>query len=136
MTRRILVVMRERERAGAIAHALAGDGHGVSCTTDSMEGLILLEDEPPDLLILDWEMPHITGAIFLGAMVAGMKEPPPVLVLAEEDVDRTDVRRVGATLCLDIQADLSTIRSRARALLPGGLQSAVPIHRSAERAMT
>ena len=119
MPRRILVVMQARERATAIAQALAADGHGVSCTTDSMEGLILLEDERPDLLVLDWGMPHITGAIFLGAVMAGLPEPPPVLVLADEEADRVGIRRAGASRCLDSRAEPAAIRTQVRALLPG-----------------
>ena len=129
MPRRILVVMRGRERADEIAHALAADGHAVSCTTDGMEGLILLEDEPPDLLILDWGMPQLTGAIFLGAVMAGLKEPPPALVLADEEADRAGIRRAGASLCLDSEADLTTIRGHVRSLLRADRLEAA-IHRS------
>jgi len=82
-----------------------------------MEGLILVEDELPDLVILDWAMPHITGAIFLGAVVAGLKEPPPVLVLADDTTDLPAIQQAGASLCLGQQADLGTIRARARDLL-------------------
>jgi two-component system phosphate regulon response regulator PhoB len=108
--------MRERERADEIARALTMAGHGVSRTTDSMEGLILVEDEMPDLVILDWAMPHITGAIFLGAVVAGLKEPPPVLVLAEEDTDLVAIQKAGASLCLDRQVELATICAHAQTL--------------------
>jgi DNA-binding response OmpR family regulator len=118
LSRRVLVVMRERDRAEKIARALTVDGHGVSCTTDSMEGLILVEDEMPDLVILDWSMPHITGAIFLGAVVTGLMEPPPVLVLAEDDTDLGAVQQAGASLCLDQDVELTTIRAHAQALLP------------------
>lgn len=44
-----------------LARWLAKAGYQVRCAQDGAEALTLIEQDPPDLLITDWEMPRVDG---------------------------------------------------------------------------
>ena len=114
---RILVIDDDQEQANRMAARLMAAGYHVTCATDSLEGLVAVEDESPDLVILDWAMPFITGAIILKVMRTGLKRPPPVIAVIGSDVNPDEILAAGAGACLYAPPDLGAIPRLVGALL-------------------
>ena len=114
---RILVIDDDQQQASEVTAVLTATGYRVKCVTDSLEGLVAIEDEGPDLIILDWAMPFITGAIILKVMRTGLTRPPPVVALAAEDVDQAVVLEAGAAACLIAPPSPYSLVHTVRALL-------------------
>ena len=77
---RILVVEDERQLARHITQALARAGHSAEAQFDGALGLKAAVDSPPDLVILDLNLPGLEGM----SVLAGLREaacPARVLVL-------------------------------------------------------
>ena len=96
----VLVVDGDATRAAGIAQALAAAGYRVTVRTESLEGLIAVEKERPDLIVLEWGMPFIGGDIFLYALRAGLTQPPPVVAIGDAEVSREGVLDAGASAYL------------------------------------
>ena len=93
--------------------AVCGEAH------DGWEGLELLRERRPDLVLLDLIMPGMDGLEFLRAM-AGEEERPKVIVLsgvvADEYVQRAC--RLGASYYLVKPVNLTELAGRIDALFP------------------
>jgi DNA-binding NtrC family response regulator len=79
----ILVVDDDDDLAIVVAQVLESQGFHVRMAFSGEEGLRRLHDRLPDLIILDVEMPHVTGPQMAYRMFihdAGFEEVPIVLV--------------------------------------------------------
>lgn len=65
---RILVIEDERQLAGHITRALARHGHCLSTTFDGGEGLRVALNDPPDLVLLDLNLPGLDGLSVLARL--------------------------------------------------------------------
>lgn len=79
----ILVVDTHAQRARQVQHALLRNGYRVEWCADSVDALISVEENQPALVVLNWNMPFITGDIIMRAMQTGLRTPPPVVALIE-----------------------------------------------------
>ena len=61
MGARILVVEDEEALAALLEYNLGKEGFGVRVATDGDEALMALDEEKPDLVILDWMLPGVSG---------------------------------------------------------------------------
>lgn len=61
MKKKILVVDDELHVVNFLVKILKGAGYAVISTCDSRKVIDLIDCEKPDLVILDWLMPHIDG---------------------------------------------------------------------------
>lgn len=77
---RILVVEDERQLAGHITRALTRHGHDTTAVHDGLEGLKLLLADPPDLVVLDLNLPGLDGLGVL-ARLRQAHSPARVLIL-------------------------------------------------------
>lgn len=77
---RILVIEDERQLAGHITRALTRHGHCLSEAHDGVAGLRAALDEPPDLLVLDLNLPGLDGLALL-AQLRAAQSPVRVLIL-------------------------------------------------------
>jgi putative two-component system response regulator len=59
--RRILVVDDNPSVLSVLRHALLADGHQVTLAADGLEALARVAAEPPDLVLLDLDMPNLRG---------------------------------------------------------------------------
>lgn len=57
----ILVVEDDADIRDYLSFRLELDGHRVTTATDGLEGLAAAQAEPPDLMLVDWMMPRMTG---------------------------------------------------------------------------
>jgi DNA-binding response OmpR family regulator len=77
---RILVIEDERQLAGHISRALTRHGHCLATVHDGAEGLKAALDDPPDLVLLDLNLPGLDGL----SVLARLREshcPSRVLIL-------------------------------------------------------
>jgi DNA-binding response OmpR family regulator len=77
---RILVIEDERQLAGHIARALNRHGHTTMMRHDGAEGLQTALVDPPDLIVLDLNLPTLDGMTVL-ARLREAKNPARVLIL-------------------------------------------------------
>jgi putative two-component system response regulator len=59
--RHILVVDDNPTIVSLLRHGLAAEGCQVSVAEDGLEAITLVHQKPPDLILLDLELPHLTG---------------------------------------------------------------------------
>jgi DNA-binding response OmpR family regulator len=77
---RILVIEDERQLAGHITRALSRHGHCLSASHDGAEGLQVVLRDPPDLVVLDLNLPTLDGFSVL-AKLRQAQCPSRVLIL-------------------------------------------------------
>lgn len=57
----ILLVEDEPAQREVLAYNLEAEGYGVQRAADGEEAMLLIAESPPDLIILDWMMPLMSG---------------------------------------------------------------------------
>jgi DNA-binding response OmpR family regulator len=77
---RILVIEDERQLAGHITRAMTRHGHIASACHDGTAGLQAALEDPPDLIVLDLNLPGIDGLAVL-ARLRQAASPARVLIL-------------------------------------------------------
>jgi CheY-like chemotaxis protein len=79
----LLVVDDDRDLGDLLRDLLAGEGHSVRIARDGQEGLDRVAERYPDLVLLDVEMPRLTGPEMTYRMLLhdlGEEEIPIVLL--------------------------------------------------------
>ena len=61
MTPYILVVEDEDALSTLLSYNLEKEGYKVAVATDGEEGLMLVDERQPDLIVLDWMLPKVSG---------------------------------------------------------------------------
>lgn len=118
MPGRILVIDDEPQITRALRTALTAQGFDVRTANDPSEGLEVLREWPPDLVITDLIMPGISGVEVCRAVRA--KGPTPVLVLSVRDHERSKVEALDAgaddyvTKPFGIQELMARVRAHLR----------------------
>ena len=88
----LLIVDDDDDTAEALSELLACDGHHVRIAHDGLEGLARLREARPDLILLDVEMPRLSGpemAYRLFLRDAGDEEIPIILLSGRLDLRQT-----------------------------------------------
>jgi DNA-binding response OmpR family regulator len=86
MSAHILIVEDEVNLARLVELELTLEGYTVTVANDGLTGLTKARENPPDLLILDWMMPGMTGIEICRRLRATGNKAPVILLTAKEDV--------------------------------------------------
>lgn len=84
---RILVIEDERQLAGHVTRALTRRGHCVTMLHDGAEGLQSAQDDPPDLVLLDLNLPSLDGLTVLARLRAAKIAARVLILTARGEVE-------------------------------------------------
>lgn len=114
----ILLVEDEVKLARFIELELGSEGYRVSVAHDGMSGLALVRESEPDLAILDWMLPGLTGVELCRRMRStGIKVPVILLTARDEVGDRVTGLDAGADDYLVKPFSIEELLARIRAHL-------------------
>lgn len=89
--RRILVIEDDEDVRRVIVDSLELSGHSVSAAADGVEGLAMMNQVEPELLIVDYAMPMMNGAEVIKAARARRPDLPVVLATGYADMAEVDL---------------------------------------------
>ena len=120
MTPYILVVEDEDALATLLKYNLHKEGHRVAVASDGEEALMLIEERLPDLVVLDWMLPKVSG-IEVCRRIRSKPETRnlPVIMLTArgEESDRVRGLDTGADDYIVKPFSMSELAARVRAVL-------------------
>lgn len=82
---RVLVVDDEAVVLRFAASVLKGEGYQVRLASGGAEGLLALEQEDVDLVLLDLQMPEMPGPLFLAEVRASGRDVPVIIMTGHPD---------------------------------------------------
>ena len=86
MSEHIILVEDEAKLAQFLEMELTSEGYNVSVANDGMTGLILMRESTPDLAILDWMLPGLSGVELCRRLRATGSKIPIILLTAKDEV--------------------------------------------------
>jgi DNA-binding response OmpR family regulator len=114
---RILVIEDERQLAGHIARALTRHGHCLQAVHDGSEGLQAALNEPPDLIVLDLNLPGLDGLTVLARLREAQCAARVLILTAKSEVgDRVKGLHAGADDYLAKPFSMDELVARIEAL--------------------
>lgn len=119
MTERILIVEDDPKLSKFIESELSLEGYRVTVAYNGMDGLTMTRDAQPDLLILDWMLPGISGLdLCLRLRKTGVQVPIIMLTAKDEVPDRVAGLNAGAddyvTKPFSMEELLARVKARLR----------------------
>ncbi len=118
MNARILLVEDEEKLAKFVQLELSYEGYEVSVAHDGLSGLMAARDQTPDLIILDWMMPGLTGVEVCRRLRQTGTATPVILLTAKDDVsDRVEGLDAGADDYVVKPFSIEELLARVRAHL-------------------
>jgi DNA-binding response OmpR family regulator len=112
----ILVVEDERELNTLVRRHLEDEGHRVLQAFDGAAALQIAQQEHPDLVILDWMLPHLDGLEVCRRLRRESIVPILMLTARAEEVDRVLGLEVGADDYLVKPFSIRELLARVRAI--------------------
>ena len=128
----VLIVDDDSDTAELLAELLQHTGHTTRVACDGREGLVRLDERLPDVVVLDVEMPKLTGpemALEMFLHNRGLETVPIVLCSGALDLE-TFARHVGTGYFLAKPYDASELL----ALIERAIVERTPPRRSASEA--
>ena len=116
----ILVVEDEASLATLLQYNLDKEGFGVAVATDGEEALLLIDEGLPDLVVLDWMLPKVSGVEVCRRLRARpeTRNLPIILLTARgEETDRIRGLDTGADDYIVKPFSMSELAARIRAVL-------------------
>ncbi|MFZ5718352.1 MAG: phosphate regulon transcriptional regulator PhoB [Pseudomonadota bacterium] len=120
MTPYVLLVEDEDALATLLDYNLMKEGFRVERAADGEEALLRVAEEPPDLVVLDWMLPKVSGVEVCRQLRAGSEtRRTPVLMLTArgEEADKVRGLDTGADDYVVKPFAMSELVARIRALL-------------------
>lgn len=118
MTANIVIVEDEEKLARFIEMELTCEGYQVTVANDGLSGLTQIRGNNPDLVILDWLMPGMTGVEVCRRLRQTGSKVPVILLTAKDDVsDRVAGLDAGADDYLVKPFSIEELLARIRAHL-------------------
>jgi len=120
MTPYVLVVEDEDALATLLKYNLDKEGHRVVVASDGEEALVLIDERQPDLVVLDWMLPKVSGIEVCRRLraKAETKNMPIIMLTARgEESDRVRGLDTGADDYIVKPFSMSELAARVRAVL-------------------
>ena len=120
MTPNILVVEDEDALATLLRYNLEKEGYRVGVTGDGEEALVLVEEKQPDLVVLDWMLPKVSGIEVcrrLRSRPESRNLPIIMLTARGEESDRIRGLDTGADDYITKPFSMTELTARIRAVL-------------------
>ena len=90
---RVLVVEDEPAQLEILAYNLESDGCLVSRARDGEEALLLIREDVPDVIVMDWMMPHLSGIEVCRRLKSNSETRSiPIIILSARSEDEDKVR--------------------------------------------
>jgi DNA-binding response OmpR family regulator len=86
MTSHILLVEDEVKLARFVELELSCEGYRISVAHDGLTGLMMARESSPDLLVLDWMLPGLTGLEVCRRLRATGSDVPVILLTAKDEI--------------------------------------------------
>ncbi|MBF0122899.1 MAG: response regulator [Candidatus Omnitrophica bacterium] len=88
MQKKILVVDDDRLNTTLIRFSLRDENYAVVTAHDGLEGIAAVKEEAPDLIVLDIQMPEMSGFEFMNElkMLPGASRIPVVMLTANAEM--------------------------------------------------
>ena len=113
----VLIAEDEQDTRELLVAFFRGKGYGVAAATDGQAAVELLEDNAPDLVLLDIRMPRLNG----WGVLEQLRQSPgvPVIVISALDSAEDAVKglRLGADDYIRKPFDLSELDARVQAVM-------------------
>ena len=96
---RVLLVEDEPAQREVLAYNLEAEGFGVIQASNGEEAMLLVKEESPDIIILDWMMPLLSGIeVCRRLKMSPETKAIPIIMLSarSEEVDRIRGLKTGA----------------------------------------
>jgi len=116
----VLVVEDEDALSTLLSYNLEKEGYKVTVATDGEEGLMLVDERLPDLIVLDWMMPKVSGIEVCRRLRtrAETRNVPIIMLTARgEESDRIRGLDTGADDYITKPFSMTELTARIRAVL-------------------
>ena len=120
MCAKILVVEDEEALSHLLQYNLGKEGFNVAVSADGDEALVAVDEEKPDLVLLDWMLPHVSGVEICRQIRARQetRDLPIIMLTARgEEEDRIRGLELGADDYVTKPFSMSELVARVRAVL-------------------
>ncbi len=117
---RILVAEDEEALAQLLQYNLDKEGYRVAMALDGEEAMLLADEETPDLVVLDWMLPKLSGIEVCRRLRASRKtRNTPIIMLTArgEETDRIRGLDTGADDYIVKPVSMTELAARIRAVL-------------------
>lgn len=118
LTPLILLAEDEPAQRAVVAYNLAAEGYRVAEASDGEEAMMLIGEVPPDLIILDWMMPNLSGIEVCRRLKANPEtQAIPVIMLSarSDEPDRVRGLETGADDYVSKPYSMPELMARVRA---------------------
>ena len=95
----VLIVEDEPAQSEVLAYNLKAEGYHVITADNGEDALILVDENMPDLILLDWMMPHVSGIeVCRRLKIRPETRSIPIIMLSarSEEIDRVRGLEIGA----------------------------------------
>lgn len=127
-TPKVLLIEDEASQRALLSYNLQAEGFAVVEAGDGEEGLLLVEEEAPDLILLDWMLPGLSGIEVCRRLKTRTEtRAVPIMMLSarSEEVDRVRGLETGADDYMVKPYSLAELMARVRAHLRRSRPAAV-----------
>jgi two-component system, OmpR family, phosphate regulon response regulator PhoB len=120
MSAKIMVVEDEEAISNLLVYNLEKENFRVATVADGDEALLAIEEARPDLVLLDWMLPNVSGAELCRRLRARAetRDLPVIMLTARgEEEDRVRGLEIGADDYITKPFSMSELAARIRAVL-------------------
>jgi two-component system, OmpR family, phosphate regulon response regulator PhoB len=95
----VLVVEDEPAQREVLSYNLEAEGYRVTTAANGEDGLMMVQEDPPDVMVLDWMLPSVSGIEVCRQLKARTEtRDMPIIMLSarSEEVDKVRGLEIGA----------------------------------------